>query len=344
MDKISVLVAAYNVEKHIEVCLNSLKAQSHRDIEIIVVNDASTDRTNEVIVNYINSNREMDIKYIIHESNQGSASARKTALEHATGDFIHILDADDFIMPDTYKNALHKMKGLACDICMWGWIELTEEQDTLFEYKDRYHYFDGTLSGIEVCKGKISRWLWICSGSALYSAALVRKNEPVFFQGLNMGEDFYFICKLLIDCRRVCCVPEQNFRCVNRAGSMTHHTFSEQHSHPFELFRRLNEETEKSRTLDKKVKEEIQAWVDAECRRTYIAYAKLACQTFYNRPVNEILSSIAILPYQHKKLPKRYLKIIERRGKIEYVLMRFSLRIYCMIYKAWLVFRYHRNG
>ena len=137
MDKISVLVAAYNVEKHIEICLNSLKGQSHREIEIIIVNDASTDRTNEIVVNYMNSNRDLDIKYIIHETNRGSAAARKTALEHATGDFIHVLDADDFIMPDTYRNAVYNMKALACEICMWGWIELTESQDRLFEYQDR---------------------------------------------------------------------------------------------------------------------------------------------------------------------------------------------------------------
>ncbi len=343
MDKISVLVAAYNVEKHIEICLNSLKGQSHREIEIIIVNDASTDRTNEIVVNYMNSNRDLDIKYIIHETNRGSAAARKTALEHATGDFIHVLDADDFIMPDTYRNAVYNMKALACEICMWGWIELTESQDRLFEYQERFHYFDGILSGAEVCKRKICRWLWICSGSALYSSELVRKNEPVFFQGLNMGEDFYFICKLLINCKRVCCLSEQNFRCVNRSGSMTHHMFSEQHSHPFELFRRFHGEAEQSVLLNKKEKEEIQAWVDAECRRTYIAYAKLACQTFYNRSVNEILSAIAVLGYCHKKIPKPYLSIIGKKNKIEYVLMHGALRLYCIMYKTWLIVRYHVN-
>ena len=147
MDKISVIVAAYNVEKYIKTCLLSLKNQTYKEIEVIIINDGSTDQTNNIIENFMEENPQMEIKYHQHDTNKGLSAARKTALQYIEGDYIHILDSDDFIKPDTYKQAINRIKETKSDVCFWGWIDLTEDRNILFEYEKKYHYFEDILTG-----------------------------------------------------------------------------------------------------------------------------------------------------------------------------------------------------
>ncbi|MEH2930769.1 glycosyltransferase family 2 protein [Candidatus Ventrimonas sp. KK005] len=338
MDKISVIVAAYNVEKYIKTCLLSLKNQTYKEIEVIIINDGSTDQTNNIIENFMEENPQMEIKYHQHDTNKGSSAARKTALQYIEGDYIHILDSDDFIKPDTYKQAINRIKETKSDVCFWGWIDLTEDRNILFEYEKKYHYFEDILTGVEVCKRKILRWLWICSGNALYSSSIVKKSYPVFYENLNMGEDFYFICKVLLNSNRVCCVPQQNFYCINRDGSMTHEKYTEGILQVFSLFQKLEEDLLNHNLLSETEKNDLCAVLKAEIRRSYIAYAKLACHTYYKRPINEMYNVIKKLPYTHCSLKKKYYdQIVSKQYHFEYYFLHYIPYIYCIIYK-WILY------
>ena len=91
---ISVLIPAYNAEKYIEKCLKSITEQSLKNIEIIVVNDGSIDRTLEILEKLKNEDNRIKI---ITQKNQGVSSARNTALTYAKGEYILWMDADDWI-------------------------------------------------------------------------------------------------------------------------------------------------------------------------------------------------------------------------------------------------------
>ena len=99
-DTISVIIPAYNCEKYIKNCLESLKHQTYRNLEIIVVNDGSTDNT-------LNICREMQYNdyriKIINQENKGVSAARNKGIECATGKYITFVDADDVIEPDMYE-------------------------------------------------------------------------------------------------------------------------------------------------------------------------------------------------------------------------------------------------
>lgn len=333
MKKISVIIPVYNTEKYILRCLNSLKNQSYKNLEICIVNDCSTDNSHLVINEFIKKNPQLNINYIVHDINKGSAGARISALKSATGEFIHMLDADDYILPDTYKNAFEKIESENCDVCMWGWTELTEDNKTLFNYSDKYNYFSGVLSGDEVLKRKMLRWLWICMGNALYSSAVVKASSPVFFEGLDMGEDFYFICKTLLNSQRVCCVAQENFKCVARSSSMTHTLFNEKSTHPFLLFSLLRKVIESYEGLSTQNKEILENILDVEVRRTYIANVNLACRTFNS--IEDILLNIKKVPYNHTRLDKKYSHmLINKINRIEYRIFRASPHFYCLIYRC----------
>ena len=90
--KISIIVPVYNVSEYLAKCLDSLVSQSFKNIEIIVVNDGSTDNSEEIVKEY--QKRYMNIKYFYKE-NGGLSSARNYGLEKATGEYIIIIDHDD---------------------------------------------------------------------------------------------------------------------------------------------------------------------------------------------------------------------------------------------------------
>ena len=100
---ISVIVTAYNIEEYLPRCLDSLTVQTHKALEIIVVDDGSTDRTPGICDSY---GEKYDNITVIHQKNQGPSAARNAGLALAEGDYIGYVDGDDWIEPDMYEAML----------------------------------------------------------------------------------------------------------------------------------------------------------------------------------------------------------------------------------------------
>lgn len=103
MKLISVIVPAYNIEKYISRCLDSIIAQTYRELEIIAVDDGSTDGTGAILDDYAAKDERI---HVIHQDNKGLSGARNSALEIAKGDYIGYVDGDDYIEPDMYEKML----------------------------------------------------------------------------------------------------------------------------------------------------------------------------------------------------------------------------------------------
>ena len=117
-DLISIIVPAYNIEKFVERCLESISAQTYQDLEIIVVDDGSTDSTAEVIDQY----RKKDDRVIaIHKQNGGVSTARSAGLAIATGEYIGFVDGDDYIEPQMFERLLTNMRKYGADISHCGY-------------------------------------------------------------------------------------------------------------------------------------------------------------------------------------------------------------------------------
>ena len=91
---ISVIVPIYGVEKYLEQCLDSILNQTYRQLEIILIDDGSTDRCGEICDRY--ASRDSRIK-VIHQTNQGLSAARNVGMDMATGEYISFIDSDDYI-------------------------------------------------------------------------------------------------------------------------------------------------------------------------------------------------------------------------------------------------------
>ena len=117
--KISIIVPAYNIEKYIKKCLFSIQTQSYKNIEVIVVNDGSTDGTLKVINEFVKND---DRFIVIDQPNYGVATARKNGIEKATGDYIGFVDGDDTIEPFMYEILISNAKKYNADISHCGYM------------------------------------------------------------------------------------------------------------------------------------------------------------------------------------------------------------------------------
>lgn len=121
MAKISVIVAVYNVEKLIKRCLDSIINQTMKDLEIILVDDGSTDNSGKICDEYVKLDKRI---IVIHKENSGPGSARNTGIDIATGEWIAFVDSDDYIEKDMYKLLYENAIKYKCDIsaCYFEYI------------------------------------------------------------------------------------------------------------------------------------------------------------------------------------------------------------------------------
>ncbi len=116
MSKISVIIPAYNSEKYIERCLNSIINQSYRNIEIIVVDDCSTDTTSYIIQKFCKLDNR--IRHIKLPANKGVGYARNIGIKNATGEYLGFVDSDDWIDSNMYSNLIEACQTNNTDIAL----------------------------------------------------------------------------------------------------------------------------------------------------------------------------------------------------------------------------------
>ena len=111
--KISIIVPIYNVEDYLPRCIESICQQTYKNLEIILVNDGSTDNSSNICNLYAQKD---DRILVIHKQNGGLVTARKEGLRVSSGDFVGFVDGDDYIEPDMYDNLLRVILDKHADV------------------------------------------------------------------------------------------------------------------------------------------------------------------------------------------------------------------------------------
>lgn len=147
MDKISVIVPVYNTEKYLNDCISSILKQSYPNIELILVNDGSTDGTFSICQQY--ADKYNNIK-LINQERVGQSEARNTGLQYATGELITFVDADDWIEKDYLMHLSTQMRKYNSDIAITCYYQYYQAQNNFgFFDIDSLSHFKGVHRGYE---------------------------------------------------------------------------------------------------------------------------------------------------------------------------------------------------
>jgi len=130
--KVSLILPVYNVEKYLPQCLDSIQKQSYKNMEIIIVNDGSTDGSGQICETF--SKRDTRVKYI-QKKNGGLSSARNVGLKYAVGDYIVFVDSDDFIRSGMISSLVEVMECSHADIACCNYEVCNEQSGVIYSHK-----------------------------------------------------------------------------------------------------------------------------------------------------------------------------------------------------------------
>lgn len=179
--KVSIIVAVYNVEKYIRRCLDSLESQTHKNIEVILVDDGSKD--NSGIICYEYAHKDSRFK-VIHKENGGVSKARQTGLDAATGDYVIHADPDDYVEQDMAETLLSKATETNSDMVFCD-----------FFMNDKYHSL-GYKEGEDWLRKLVDVTIVCSCWNVLIKRSFIKEHNISFTPDwLCMSEDFLFLIR-----------------------------------------------------------------------------------------------------------------------------------------------------
>lgn len=131
---VTIIVPAYNAAQYVGRCVNSICKQSYGNIQLIIIDDGSTDDTLRICMDMKESDNRIQV---YHQKNLGPSAARNCALEYVDGDFLLFVDADDYLHPDTVKILLEEMDSSNADMCGFGWCDVKDDNMTEHTYSPK---------------------------------------------------------------------------------------------------------------------------------------------------------------------------------------------------------------
>lgn len=113
----SIVIPVYNVENYLEECLDSVVNQTYQNLEVIAINDGSTDDSGKILKKY---SQQYEFIKVIYQENSGNSVARNQGIQNASGKYIYFLDSDDYILPETINNLVDTMEKNKLDLIRFG--------------------------------------------------------------------------------------------------------------------------------------------------------------------------------------------------------------------------------
>lgn len=232
---ISVIVPVYNAQDYIEKCLDSVINQIYKDIEIIVIDDGSTDNSLDLCKKY----QLVDNRILVYsQKNQGPVAARKKGLELSKGEYVTFIDADDYIEPDMYSRLLKEINNSDYDFIHTGYFQGASNQiigtfkKTLafstLEERDNF-ICDYVLNNASTECIAPSMW------SKIYKINFIKECLNHIPDHLFFGEDLLLLCICILECNSAKCLNEAYYHYVNNENSITHDTSVEKIGQIIEL-------------------------------------------------------------------------------------------------------------
>lgn len=183
---VSIIIPVYNVEMYLDECFNSLIIQTYKNIEIIFVDDGSTDKSGKKLDEFQKSDTRVKV---IHKENGGVSSAKNVGIKNAMGEYITFVDPDDYIMSDYIEYLLGLIVNNKADVAISKGIY--DNYNMKSEKKDTIVSFNSKEALIDILTFNMSVAVW----NKIYTSNLIKNNNIFFYEDIYMGEGFNFNVK-----------------------------------------------------------------------------------------------------------------------------------------------------
>lgn len=221
-EKITVIVPVYNVENYLDKCLDSVIKQTYKNIEIIVVNDGSTDNSGEICQEY--AQKDNRIVYI-EQGNAGLSAARNTGLDNMSGDYVTFVDSDDWIEQDYLETLYKKIVEYQADIAVGNYYSFNESEGMFYFHILGDSYYEKVYDNVSIFENlydsqEMKSFALISAWGKLYKAGLF---EQLRFDIGKLGEDGYLNQKIYLLAEKIVYIHKgiYSYRIRNNSLSRT---------------------------------------------------------------------------------------------------------------------------
>lgn len=214
MELISIIISAYNIEQYISRCLDSVINQSYKNIDIVVVNDGSTDNTLNIIKDYSKKDNRINI---INQDNKGLIEARKSGYKYSKGKYILFIDGDDWISHKAIEVLVKYIKEKRADIINYKCIYEYDNKKQLLDWDKTIGEFNEYEYLKECLLGKVKHNIW----SQFIRKGFIEENKIRFPNNISYGEDLALTISLAINKPKVIVINEYLYHYYQRNSSLS---------------------------------------------------------------------------------------------------------------------------
>lgn len=257
---VSIIVPVYNVENYIDQCINSIISQTYKNIELIVINDGSTDKSLQRL-NRIKKHFKM---IILNQNNKGQAYARNKGLEYSSGKYILFVDADDFIDEKTVERTVLLSEANEVDVIRFNAKSFTE----LSNIKLRYYDFSNTLKENKIYINKELKYIYNSFNPSpclfLFKKSLLDDNNINFFNGI-IHEDELFTTRIFLSAKKFMYINAYLYnRRIRKESTITNNSINQKRFSYYSYFIIIKELEEliKKYSIDKLKSKFIIRWIN----------------------------------------------------------------------------------
>lgn len=309
--QISIIVPIYNVAEYLEKCISSILAQTYKNLQIILVDDGSTDGSSQICDDYAKKDNRIKV---IHKPNGGLVSARKSGLRIATGNYVGYVDGDDWIEPDMYETMIGCMLENSVDMVETQYFLEAGTQIKRMESKLSYgiHAVNGLIPAMlcdeDFNECRLQPYVW----SKLYNRELLTQHQMCVDENIMCGEDMAVVYPYVLDCSKIYVMDYAGYHYVQRQNSMTsvvHEKEKEQNKALIKYLKETFERNEKYATIMLK---QLNQYTKSMLLVRDVGFFDMDCAKEMVRPFKDINGRIAI--YGAGRMGKSLYRHFQQKG------------------------------
>lgn len=230
MERISVIVPVYQVADYLEKCVNSIRQQTYENLEILLVEDGSSDGSAQLCDTLAAEDARI---VVIHKENAGVSAARNMGIARATGEYICFCDADDYVEKDMYEYLLRLLHSHDADVAVCsGWYEYGQDSSRAFETAEGELVLSGEEALLELHRRRYLRaYIW----NKMFRRECL--DSIVFSEKLAFAEDYDMFCRVLQRVQRLVYGSEMKYHYIQRRSGACNDSFDVRCQGAWEMFR-----------------------------------------------------------------------------------------------------------